>query len=201
MKKSINLNIKTMASNIAARRLALLTSVALLMSVTTTSVLASAELDSKALQKKVDTVLINTEKAIASLRIDGDLSLEKIDEAMEQIKKLESVYTAKVTTETDSKHNTEIAKSYTHFYPPLGETLTNAKALPNLSYKINSDILYKGQKDNDSAYLDYTFAKASLMTAKDTINDGDKLEAMANLKRVFEAVYLAPDFDVADANS
>ena len=57
-----------MASNIAARRLALITSVALLMSVTTTSVLASAELDSKALQKKVDTVLINTEKAKGTLQ-------------------------------------------------------------------------------------------------------------------------------------
>lgn len=194
-----------MSNMIANKQIALVASVLLLMSVTATTVLASTQVDTNALQKKVDSVLINTEKAIASLRIDGDLSLESIDEAMKQIKKLESVYTAKVTTETDSKYNTEIAKSYTHHYPPLGETLVNADALPNLAYKINSEILYKGEENQEpltNAYLDYTFAKASLMTAKDAINDGDKLEAMANLKRVFEAVYLAPDFNVANnANS
>lgn len=164
------------------------------------SVVAGTNVEKEALQSKVDNVLINTEKAIAMLRIDADLTLQNIEEAIGSIKKLESAYSTKVTTETDTKYNTEIAKSYTHFYPPLGQTLENNSALPNLSYKINSDIVYKGRDADDeptSAYLDYTFAKASLMTAKDAINDGDKLEAMANLKRVFEAVYLTPDFEVA----
>ncbi len=194
----LNFNLTSLGSNVKYLLFAALALSLALFSVK--PVVAGTTVDKELLQNKVDNILINTEKAIASLRIDADISLKNIEDAMGSIEKLESAYSTKVHTETRSKHNTEIAKSYKHYYPPLGETLENNSALPNLSYKINSNVLYKGNDNKGeltNAYLDYTFAKASLMTAKDAINDGDKLEAMANLKRVFEAVYLAPDFKVA----
>jgi len=195
--------LKNMTFNMTTKKMGLSSLALSVLLLTTTTVIASTQLDTKILKKKVDNVLLSTEKAISTLRVNDDLSLKNINFAMDQIEKLENAYKVKVSTETDTKYNTEIAKSYEHFYPPLGETAVNIDALPNLSYKINSNILYKGSDDDliNNAYLDYTFAKASLKTAKDAIVDGDKLEAMANLKRVFEAVYIAPDFDVAKSNS
>ena len=167
----------------------------------TNPVLATAKLDADAIPNKVDSILLGTEDAIAALRIDPQLSLSSINQAIEAIKKLEQSYDYKVVTKTKDMQNSQVAKGYKHYYPPVSQNLLdNVGALPTLSYKINTDIVYKGSEEDKhltNAYFDYTYAKASLMTAKDAINDNDKLEAMANLRRVFESVYLAPDFKVA----
>ncbi len=173
---------------------------ALILALTMKPALAKAELDAMSIPTKVNSILFDTEDAIAALRIDPQLSLVMINQAIDAIKQLEQSYEQKVFTKTDDKHNTLVSKGYRHYYPPVGqEVLDNIGALPTLSYKINQDVLYKGsdeEKHLTNAYFDYTYAKASLMTAKDAINDNDQLEAMANLRRVFESVYLAPDFTV-----
>ena len=181
--------------------LSLIVATMLLLGFTMKPVFASSEINKNLVPEKVDNILIETEKAIASLRIDPSMSLTSINLAIDAIKQLEKTYEHKVITKTKEKYNTEIAKGYEHYYPPLSDHIvSNINALPTLSYKVNSNILYRGQDVDDNkltnAYLDYTFAKASLMTAKDAINDNDALEAIANLRRVFEAVYLTPDFNV-----
>ena len=173
---------------------------ALMLAFTINPVLAkSTEADMSAVPSKVDTVLVETEKAISSLRVNQDMSLSSINKAIESIKLLETAYDKKVATKTKEKDNTHIAKGYTHYYPPISQNVfDNISAYPTLSKKIDTDVVYKGSHEGDQsgAYFDYTFAKASLMTARDAINDNDTLEAIANLRRVFEAVYLAPDFNV-----
>lgn len=174
----------------------------LMLALVASPAIVAAKLDSNQKSSKVDSVLVDTKKAIASLRIDPELSLASVNQAIESIKTLEKSYQERVRTETKSKSNTKIAKDYQHFYPNVSsELLGNIGALPTLSYKLNTNHLYSGSHDKDQldrAYFDYTFAKASLMTAKNAINDNDSLEAMANLKRVFEAVYLAPEFNISE---
>jgi hypothetical protein len=146
-------------------------------------------------------VLKETENAITQLRLDPNTSLMSVTQAIKAIEVIEDSFAYNTVTQTDSKYNTEIAYSYEHFYPKLDEeTLMNVNSMPTLSYKVNSGILYKGSNHDQhatDAFLDYTFAKASLITAKNAIKGDDDLEAMVNLRRVFEAVYLAPDFNVS----
>ncbi len=168
-------------------------------------VLANTAADTQATTIAASNVLKETQNAITQLRIDPNTSLMSVNQAIEAIEMIEGSYSHNTITHTDSKYNTKIANSYQHFYPKLDtQILKNVNALPTLSYKINRDIVYKGSDEGlhaTDAFLDYTFARASLITAKNAIKDNDSLEAMANLKRVFEAVYLAPDFNVSADNN
>ena len=164
-----------------------------------------ANTDAQYVTKAASDVLQETQNAITQLRIDPNTSLTSVKQAIQAIEMIEDSYAHNTVTHTDSKYNTEIAQSYEHFYPKLDEqTLKNVNSLPALSYKINRDIVYKGSNKDlhaTDAFFDYTFAKASLITAKNAIKGNDSLEAMANLRRVFEAVYLAPDFNVSSNNN
>ena len=62
-------------------------------------------------------------------------------------------------------------------------------------------MLYKGNLQSEEAWFDYTFAKASLVTVREAIHAGHSVEAMSNLKRVFEAIYLSPEFNVSETIS
>jgi paraquat-inducible protein B len=168
-------------------------------------VLANTDIDTQAATSAVSRVLHETQNAITQLRIDPNTSLVSVKQAIAAIEMIEGSYAHNTVTHTNSKYNTEVANSYEHFYPKLDEQiLKNINSLPTLSYKINSDIVYKGSNENlhtTDAFLDYTLAKASLITAMNAIKGNDSLEAMANLRRVFEAVYLAPDFNVSEGNN
>ena len=170
----------------------------------TKSVLAKTEVNTQEITQATSDVLTETENAIKLLRIDANTSLTSVENAIKAIELIEKSYTHNTLAHTERKHNTEIAESFEHFYPKLDERLLESiSSLPTLSYKINSGIVYKGsdqERHTTDAFLDYTFAKASLVTAKNAIKGNDALEAMANLKRVFEAVYVAPDFDVSAEN-
>jgi len=169
-------------------------------------VVANANIDNEVVPRAVNNVLEETENAITALRIDPSAALTSVKQAINSIELIEDAYAHKTITHADNKYNTEITNSYEHFYPRLGEeTLKNINSMPTLSYKIDSNIVYKGSNKDlhlTHVFLDYTFAKASLISAKNAIKGEDSLEAMSNLRRVFEAVYLAPDFNVAtDKNS
>ena len=147
------------------------------------------------LPQLVNNVLLDTEQAIAMLRIDRDQSLDLVNQALATIKTLESSFSVNTITNSE-KGNTH---SHNHFYPKVDLTeLQKDQTLPTLTYKLESDILYQGTDKGDSAFFDYTFAKASLVTAKDAIKVDHDLEAMSNLRRVFEAIYLTPEFEVTD---
>ena len=148
------------------------------------------------LPHKVNQVLTDTEDAMAMLRIDPDKSYQLVKNALSNIEQIESAFNVKTISEEKGKQ----AVSYKHFYPRVDiELLQKEQTLPTLTYKLESDIVYKGNdKDLQNAYFDYSFAKASLATARDAIRADHSLEAMSNLRRVFEAIYVDPEFKVVD---
>ena len=134
--------------------------------------------------------LVNTEQAIALLRIDRDASLEKIESKYAPVAE-----EAMVSPYVDQR--------VVHSYPQVNlEKIVQDGMLPTLDYKLNPQITYQGSEmaeamDANTAYFDFTLAKASLMTARDAIKVDHDLETLANLRRVFEAVYVNPEFEVA----
>ena len=144
--------------------------------------------------------LINTEHAIALLRIDREASLEKIENALASIEKIESKYAPVAEEAMVSPY---VDQRVVHSYPQVNlEKIVQDGMLPTLDYKLNPQITYQGSEmaeamDANTAYFDFTLAKASLMTARDAIKVDHDLETLANLRRVFEAVYVNPEFEVA----
>ena len=144
--------------------------------------------------------LVNTEQAIALLRIDRDASLEKIESALASIEKIESKYAPVSEEAMVSPYSDE---RVVHSYPHVNlDKIAQDGMLPTLEYKLNPQITYQGSEmteamDANTAYFDFTLAKASLMTARDAIKVDHDLETLANLRRVFEAVYVNPEFEVA----
>lgn len=192
---------KSMSKNDTKQPFYLLAPIALLLSFALIKpALANTNSQQEVVPNAVNSVLEETENAITAIRVNPSTSLASVEQAIKGIELIEDSYAHKTVTHTDSKYNTEIANSYEHFYPRLDEeTLKNVNSMPTLSYKIESDIVYKGSNQDlhsTHAFFDYTFAKASLISAKNALKGDDSLEAMSNLRRVFEAVYLAPDFNV-----
>ena len=175
--------------------------IAILLAVASNSHAKETDLSSQL----VTEILTDTEEAIAILRIEPKTSLFNIKSALEAIEQLEAYYKKEVSSELKEKGNTVIATSYTHFYPSVDlDEIYRERSLPTLSEKIDFDVVFNGddkvKKKNKIAYFDYSFAKASLKTAKDAIGVEHDLEAMSNLRRVFEAVYLNPSFNVSSQN-
>lgn len=147
-----------------------------------------------------EKILINTEEAIALLRIEPKSSLAKVNDSLKLIEKIEESFKQHVKTEVGDSTTT-----HTHYLPKLDlVAVYETRTLPTLQYKLYSDgTLYFGSTGKPipekAAYFDYSYAKASLLTAKDAINSNHSLEAMANLRRVFESVYLEPEFLVSDS--
>ena len=149
--------------------------------------------------------LVNTEEAIALLRINPESAKVKIEHALSLIKDIGAHFDHHTVASLETTGSTVTASDYRHYYPKVDlSLLSGQQKLPTLAYKLNSDILYQGNDVGKNAqndlYFDYTFAKASLRTARDATASGHALEAMANLRRVFEAVYVSPDFNVSANN-
>ena len=152
----------------------------------------------------IDT-LVTTEEAMAILRINPDSAKDKVKHALTLIKDIDAHFEHNTVASLKEKDSTVMASNYQHFYPQVDlQLLSNEQELPTLNYKLESDIVYRGEQTKRDAdkdlYFDYTYAKASLVTARDAIDADHALEAMANLRRVFEAIYVNPDFNVSPDN-
>ncbi len=163
---------------------------------------ASNATESKNVNQMVIDTLVQTEEAIALLRINPATAKAKVGEALASIKSIGAQYEHNTVASLEKMGTTMKATDYRHYYPPVDlYLLSNKQELPTLNYKLESDIVYKGDDYSKDAkkelYFDYTFAKASLTTAREAIDADHALEAMANLRRVFEAIYVNPDFNVS----
>ena len=148
---------------------------------------------------KTMKILKLTETAIENLNSDPKSALSNVEAALNKIQLIEASYTQNTMTEISHDRSAGTNASHTHYYPKLDiNTLSNHSKLPTLSKKIKSDILYRGNLGSEEAWFDYTFAKASLVTVREAINAGHSIEAMSNLKRVFEAIYISPEFNVSE---
>lgn len=166
------------------------------------SVQANHSADTKNVSNMVIATLVHTEEAIALLRINSDSAKAKVSEALTSIKNIDAHYEHNTVASLQKQGSTVTATDYQHYYPRVDlHLLSNKQELPTLNYKLNSDIVYQGNAgsvgEQNTLYFDYTFAKASLVTARDAIDADHALEAMANLRRVFEAIYVNPDFNVS----
>ena len=172
------------------------------MSISTGSVMAAKDSSDVNVTEKSMKILKLTESAIGSLESDPDSALSNVEAALQKIKLIESSYTKNTSTELSQRKSAGLSASHTHYFPRLevNDIRDNSK-LPTLSKKIESDVLYKGNLQSEEAWFDYTFAKASLVTVREAIHAGHSVEAMSNLKRVFEAIYLSPEFNVSETIS
>ena len=151
---------------------------------------------SKEGEKAIDTselsldILSLTEHSIASLRIDTSESLSFIDNALSKIILIEDYFQG---NEHQKHQTTSILYTSKQLYPMIQlKELSEGNVLPTLKYKIrNQSILRVDNYENiNIAYFDYISAKTSLNTAKNALLVDHKLEAIAHLRKVFEAVYL-----------
>ena len=172
------------------------------MSISTGTVMAAKEAADVNVSEKSMKILKLTESAIGSLESDPESALSNVEAALQKIKLIESSYTKNTSTELSQRKSAGLSASHTHYFPRLevNDIRDNSK-LPTLSKKIESDVLYKGNLQSEEAWFDYTFAKASLVTVREAIHAGHSVEAMSNLKRVFEAIYLSPEFNVSETIS
>ena len=158
--------------------------------------------ESKNVNDLVIDTLVHTEEAIALLRINPDSAKAKVTDALASIKNIGAHYEHNTVASLEKLGSTVTATDYRHYYPRVDlYLLSNKQELPTLNYKLDSNIVYKGSDNPKDAqkelFFDYTFAKASLTTAREAIDADHALEAMANLRRVFEAIYVNPDFNVS----
>lgn len=173
--------------------------VGLFMSISSGSVLATQGAVNVDVVDKTMKVLKLTESAIKNLDSNPDDALSNVEAALNKIKLIESSYAQNTLTELSRDKSAGTSASHTHYFPKLDvNELSDHSKLPTLSKKIKSDVLYKGNLQSEEAWFDYTFAKASLVTVREAINAGHSVEAMSNLKRVFEAIYISPEFNVSE---
>ncbi len=167
------------------------------------SVIAKQEVSDSNASDYAYQVLINTEAAINKFDENPKQSLIHVKNSLDLIDKIESSFEQKTKTEVNDALSMGEATGHTHFLPKLNVAeLHDNQEMPTLKRKINEDIVYSGNSDSkvqtNEAWFDYTFARASLVTVREAINADHSVEAMSNLKRVFEAVYISPDFNVSD---
>lgn len=149
--------------------------------------------------------LVHTEEAIALLRINPELAKNKIEHALGRINEISAYYTHNTVVALESQGKSVMVDPYLHYLPKIDlSLLENQNQLPTLKYKLDADIVYRGNIVNppsaNNLYFDYSFAKASLLTAREALNANHSLEAMANLRRTFEAIYIDPAFNVSAVN-
>ncbi len=179
--------------------LALALIVGLFMSIGSGSVFATQGAVDVDVADKTMKVLKLTESAIKNLDSDPGNALSNVEAALNKIKLIESSYAQNTLTELSRDKSAGTSALHTHYFPKLNiNELSDQSKLPTLSKKIKSDVLYKGNLNSEEAWFDYTFAKASLVTVREAINAGHSVEALSNLKRVFEAIYISPEFNVSE---
>ncbi len=173
--------------------------VSMFLSISSSTVFATQTAEDVNVTTKTMNVLMLTETAIEKLESDPQAALNHVVSALNMIHLIESSFSHNTLTELSSEKSAGTSASHTHYFPRLDvDEISNSSDLPTLSNKIKSDILYDGNNASGEAWFDYTFAKASLVTVREAINADHSEEAMRNLKRVFEAIYIAPEFNVSE---
>ena len=203
--KSI-LNEKSQDKKMFASKLALTTALTAILLFSTSSVFANNKQNLPDVSNYAYEILVNTEQALNNMTYQPKESLSYVTTSLDLIEKIESNFTENTLTETNQEKHDRIAHAHTHYLPKLDlAELQNNETLPILKQKIKTDVLYKGEADTsdkaNTAWFDYTFAKASLVTVREALNAGHSMEAIRNLKRVYEAIYIEPDFNVSEQSS
>ena len=151
----------------------------------------------------VAEVLQDTEVSLTLVENNTSESLMHVNKALASIKEIKK----ELSPDTHAKSKSPSAndsKDYWFIYPRVSENIfNNNEKFPTLSNKFKSNILYHGNINNNSkydfsAYFDYAFAYASLLTAREALTAKNFREAKSSLKWVFEAIYINPDFHVVD---
>lgn len=203
--KSI-LNKKSQDKKMFGTKLALATALTVSIVFSTSTIFANNNESQNNVSSYAYEILVNTEQALNNMTYQPKESLSYVTTSLDLIEKIESNFTKNTLTETNQDKKDRIAHSYTHYLPKLDlEDLQNNESLPTLKQKIKTDVLHIGEAGtNDTAnnaWFDYTFAKASLVTVREALNAGHSMEAIRNLKRVYEAIYIAPEFSVSEQSS
>lgn len=158
--------------------------------------------DNKNVPDYVDLILKDTEDALSLVESNPRSSLLHVKNAIENINLLKNTVSHDTHAINKSPLIVNESKEYWFVYPSINQhTLQNKIEFPTIYSKLQNNILYKGvndeQNDEVSAYFDYAFAHASLLTAREALVANNIREATSSLKWVFEAIYLSPDFNVA----
>ncbi|MFK7816835.1 MAG: hypothetical protein AB8B92_10930 [Gammaproteobacteria bacterium] len=155
-------------------------------------------------EQLVKEVLMNVETSLAQVESNTARSLSYVEKALAGIRDIKGNLSPDTHAELKSPLLVEESKEYWFIYPRLGkEVLTNEEKFPTLYGKFESGVLYHGEEAtksevrDTSAYFDYAFAYASLITAREALGVENYREARNSLKWVFESVYVNPDFYVA----
>lgn len=156
--------------------------------------------------KFANDVLVLVEESIAQLWKNPYISVEKIKAALSLIGRIEGHFPAQTVTTIKSEATKKPEVTYIHYLPEINmELLKGEGEMPTLFHKLSLGVLFHGNTSKDQLenryFLDFTFAKANLKTALNAIKAGYKFEAKNNMRRVFEAVYVSPDFEVLSHNS
>ncbi|MGH1536429.1 MAG: hypothetical protein ACRBDX_00010 [Gammaproteobacteria bacterium] len=152
----------------------------------------------------VKDVLKNTEQSLALVESDASNSLQYVENAIASLREIKSQLSRDTHIEAKSPLIVAGSKEYWFKYPQVNAELLNDKdSLPTLHSKFKSGALYNGEEVNQSknqvaAYFDYAFAYASLKMARESLMVNNEREAKSTLTWVFTAVYLNPDFFVAE---
>jgi hypothetical protein len=144
-------------------------------------------------------VLIHTEQALQSIDTRKENSIADVQDALKCISRVEQIIQLHQKNQSQSPNKANLERGTDGIYPALENSLfSNASGMPTLTNKVRDRTIYRGADSANAgemqAYLDTAFAKASLITAKLALEAGNQTEARNALNRVFEAVYLFPEF-------
>ena len=162
-----------------------------------------SEVNKNTIEILVKDTIKNTEKSLLVIESDSITAQHYLDEALKSIKHLRDILSPDTHAEYKSPIILDSSKEYWFTYPQVSNHIfENEQDFPTIHSKLNSEILYRGIGNNNldkdlneqSAFFDYAFAHASLLSAKDAIKSDNHREAKRALKRVFEAIYISPDF-------
>ncbi len=167
---------------------------------------------SENVESLVSDILKDTEASLALVESNSETSLKHVNNALTLIKEIKKELSPDTHAESKSPLKINNTKEYWFIYPRVSENIiNNSEIFPTLHSKFNTNILYRGDKhgiktnkfktNKLSAYFDYAFAYASLITAKEALIANNYQEAKSSLRWVFEAVYINPDFNVVEVSS
>ncbi len=153
----------------------------------------------------VENILKSTEDALSRVEANPRSSLLYVKNAINTIDKLKNELSHDTHVENKSPLIVNGSKEYWFIYPPVNkEVLHNKAKFPTIYAKLKNGIIYQGnnnkQNNIHTAYFDYAFAKASLLTAREALVANNTREAISSLRWVFEAIYMNPDFYITDLN-
>lgn len=167
--------------------------------------LSQSESSENSIDTLVWEVLKSTERSLSLVESNTQDSLEHVENALASISEIKNQLSA--DTHIDNKTPLVVGESqeYWFLYPRISEDIMNNKIdFPTLHSKVESGIIYRGDFPNKTqneeevaTYFDYAFAYASLKMAREALTVTNYREAKSSLAWVFDAIYISPDFYVA----